>query len=448
MHNAGNADWEPSSSLAAGSLPSRRVLAADTLVSLVSNVVGAVFNFIFWVTAAFLYQAGDVGAAGVLIGAALGLSMLSNFAVGTIATQYLPLSGSQAMRWFFRSHYAVFAVSLASGAVFVLLTPRTLLFGSSTELLMFPVLVGVLSISMLYDPAASGLGRARWSVVANVSHVALRLLLLPVFAFAQLDTTGIVLAWFVPVVIVVPILTVKLLSRIGRTQPSEAQPEQLRRGEILRDFRRSHAPALLAALMPAALPFIVIHTLGRELAGYFIVTFSLIMMLSVLLTATVGPFVTAASQYAADLAGLTYRFGFLLVLASLASSIFLAVIAPTGLGLIAPEYRIFGGPLLTFAAAAIPFLAIAAFYGAFAQIRKDPRKVIIIQFISTATLIVGAALFAGTYGLIAVGWAYLLAESLAAVVVFVPLVRAIRSALRTRASGRTYSGPAGGTVAT
>ncbi|WP_148262515.1 lipopolysaccharide biosynthesis protein [Hoyosella subflava] len=448
MQIAGSGDWEPSSSVAAGALPSRRVLAADSLVSLASNVFGAMSNLIFWVVAAFLYSAADVGSAGVVIGAALGLSTLSNFGMGTLATQYLPMSGSLAMRWFFRSHYAVFTASLVTGTAFVIVAPRSLLFGSPTEVAMFPVLVAILSISMLYDPAASGLGRARWGALANVSHAMMRLLLLPLFAVVPFGTIGVVLAWFLPVTILVPILSVAIMSRIGTTKLTEIAPRQIRRGQLLRDFRKSFAPALLAALVPALLPLIVMVTLGREQAGYYIVTFSLVMMLAVLMSATVGPFVTAAGDYATDLAGLTYRFGFVLVLATLASTMFLAIIAPTGLGIIGEDYRTYGGPLLALAAAAIPFLALQAFYGAFSQLRRDYRKVIASQFLSTATLLLGATIFAGQYGLVAVGWSFLLAEALVAAVVFVPTVRAIRAATRMREPGRAYRGAAGSTVAT
>lgn len=423
------------------------MLTADSLATLAANVLGAVTNLLFWIAAAFLFSAADVGAAGVVIGAALGLSTVSNFSVGTLATQYLPLSGSQAMRWFFRSHFAVLAASVTTGSLFLFIAPRDLLFGSPTEVLMFPALVGILSLSMLYDPAASGLGRARWSALANASHATLRLVLLPIFAFIPLGMTGVVLAWFLPVMILVPILSVAIMSRIGKTQPSEVPPEAGRRGQLLRDFRLSYAPALLAALVPAALPFIIIQTLGPEQAGYYIVTFSLVMMLAVLLSATVGPFTSAASQYAADLAGLTYRFGFLSVLATIASSMFLAVIAPTGLGLIGEDYRTHGGPLLHLAAAAIPFLAFGAFYGALAQIRKDYRRVIITQLVSTATLLMGAAFFAGHFGLAAVGWSFLLAEVLVAAIVFVPAVRAIRAALRSRTGGASYTRASDSTVA-
>ncbi|GGC62399.1 hypothetical protein GCM10011410_13550 [Hoyosella rhizosphaerae] len=423
--------WELSPTLTASGLPSRRVMPADALASLVTGIFGALFTVVFWVAAAFLFDVSDVGYAGVMISAAVGVATLSNLGIGVLVSRILPFSGPHALRWFFRGNFAVFALSVLVGAALVAVAPRDIVFEYPWQMWTFPLLVGVLALFTVYDPTVSGLGRARWGAFATLVHAAARLILLPILALFSLGSTAIVLAWFLPVVLIVPVLSAAIIRRIGVSSFSSFAPHRISGKQVWSGVVRSHGPAAVGALPGTLLPVFVIAYLGPHSAGYFIVAFSIISMFMVTLNSALGPFVSAAEQSTWDLAGLTYRFTFLLSLLSLASVMFLAVIVPTALGLISHGYQQNNTMLIYAAAAAIPLLALQAMYGALSRIANKYGRVLLLQVGSTAVLLAGAAIFTSAHGLAAIGWSLLVSVAIVAVVIAVPIVRAFRAALAT-----------------
>jgi O-antigen/teichoic acid export membrane protein len=145
-----------------------------------------------------------------------------------------------------------------------------------------------------------------------------------------------------------------------------------------------------------------------------------------LMTMLLGPYVAAsASSDPTRLYGLTLRF--FAILGAVASSgvLLFAVIAPVMLDIVGKPYAEQGTPLLRLAAIALVPATIVAAYTAVARVRRRLRLAVAVQ-ICNAALILGLSLaLIDEHGLVALGWAYIVAESVSAVILVVPLTRAV-----------------------
>ncbi|WP_278313728.1 hypothetical protein [Lolliginicoccus levis] len=428
--NASSWDLTPSAGLA-----TRRVLDADALAALVSSVFGAVFTAVFWIVAAFLFDVQALGFAGVLVAVATGVSTLANLGIGAVVSRVVPVSGVKAMGWFFRGNAAVFIVAMLAGTLVVLVVPRQVVFELPWQAWAFPPLVAGLAVLSSYDSMVSGLGRARWSAVAMVAQAAARLALLVAAGVFSLGSTGIAMAWFVPMMVLVPVLTAVIARKIGGSEFAALAPQQVDRGQMMRGVLRAYAPAALGAVTPTVLPLLVMVNLGPIAAGHFIPAFFLVLMFGTLLTAVMGPFVSAADRSAWDLPGLVYRFAFLLSLMALACSMFLAILAPTSFAMIDTSYGTHSSPLLYAGAAAMPFVALQAMHGSLARINGVVGRVVAARSATIVVFLLGVALAVDEYGLPAVGWWFFVSEALVAVLILPVTVREFGEAVReTRSS--------------
>ncbi|MBD8507464.1 hypothetical protein HT102_13325 [Hoyosella sp. G463] len=377
-----------------------------------------------------MFDVQALGFAGVLVAAATGVSTLANLGIGAVVSRVVPFSGVKAMGWFLRGNAAVFIVAMLAGTVVVLIVPRQVVFEHSWQAWAFPPLVAGLSVLASYDAMVSGLGRARWSAVAMVAQAGARLALLVVLGLFSLGSTGIAVAWFVPTMVLVPVLTAVIARKIGRSEFAALAPQQVDRGQMMRGVLRAYGPAALGAVMPTVLPLLVIVNLGPIAAGHFIPAFFLILMFATMLTAVMGPFVSAADRSAWDLPGLVYRFAFLLSLMALAGSMFLAILAPTAFGLIDASYGTHSAALLYAGAAAFPFVALQAMHGSLARINGLVGRLVAARSATTVVFLVGVALSINDHGLAAVGWWFFVSEALVAVLILPPTVREFGEAVR------------------
>ncbi|MGG7102471.1 lipopolysaccharide biosynthesis protein [Rhodococcus sp. 24CO] len=408
-----------------GSSTNGHSLERNSLALTVSALLTGVVGLVYWAILGRLYPAREVGAAAAVITTATMLSAFGNFGIGGLFERFLPLAG-QRSKSMVGAGFAVGAVGgLLLGGGFLLLGPTSEMFLHPFEYWLFPVVVVVFSTFAMLDHTAVAFREAGWAAGKNVAHAIVKLVLAAALAFTA-SHLAIIWTWTIPALIAALVLGVMVARRL-RTPDHQSAPSQLPpRREIGNYLAGSYGIYVVSALAPLLLPLIVVSRMGADANAYFAISWSLVTAVLVLMTMLMGPYVAAsASSDPTRLYGLTLRFFAILGAVALSGVLLFAVIAPVMLEIVGKPYAEQGTPLLRLAAIALIPATVVAAYTAVARVRRRLRLAVAVQ-ICNAALILGLSLaLIDEHGLVALGWAYIVAESVSAVILVVPLTRAV-----------------------
>lgn len=408
-----------------GSTASDRNLALNSMALMLSTAITGALGLLFWAAAGRLYPVAEVGSASAVITSAVMLSTLSNLSLGSMYERFLPVSGRLARSFIVRGYLTVTAFAFVLGGGFLLVAPVDEMFTNTAEIVSFPFFVAVLAVFALQDQTSSGLGVARWAAAKNVFHAVVKFALL-VALFATERSTSIISAWAVPA-IVASIFVLRAILKNVRTEPRYAgAPDLPPRREMWAYFGSAYGITALGSLAPLLVPMIVVATLGAEENAYFSLTWSIISALYILISVLIGPYVAEVAAHPEQFHRLTKRFMTLVCIVAVGGSIFLAFIAPFGLGLIGQGYRDQGTIIAQLASLTIPLSVVGSLYDGLARVRRRMRLAVVVQVAATTIIIGGSIALSSSMGIAAVGWAYLAAEAFGALVLIVPLIRWIR----------------------
>ncbi|MGV9671002.1 lipopolysaccharide biosynthesis protein [Gordonia sp. NPDC003504] len=418
-------------------------LAKTSVAVAVSGMLTAALGLVYWVVAGRLYPAREVGAAAAVITTATMLSAFGNLGLGAYLERFLPVAG--------RRGYVLPTLGLGIGATcgavlatgFLLVGPTDEMFTSRIELVLFPVVVMVLSSFALLDHLSIAMGRATWSAQKNVIHAAVKLL--AAIALAGLASrAGLVGTWIVTAAVAGGVLWWfagrELRRRVARADATLMPP--------LRDQGRflagNYGVYIASAITPLILPSVVIARVGADHNAYFSIVWSLVSAVLVLLTMMLGPYVASMSAAGVDrrpggdadggfgsgpdstaALRLTRLFVAIMIGGAALAAVGFEVIGPLFLRLAGPDYAEYGAPLLRLGAVALPLAAVGLCYVAISRVRCRLWPALVVQIISATIMLSATALWIGEHGLVAAGWAMILAEGTAAALVIIPVARAV-----------------------
>lgn len=402
----------------------RNSLERNSLALTVSALLTGILGLLYWAVLGRLYPAREVGAAAAVITTATMLSAFGNFGIGGLFERFLPLAGRRS-KLMVGMGFAVGAFGgLLLGGGFLLLGPTSEMFLHPFEYWLFPVVVVVFSTFAMLDHAAVAFREAGWAAGKNVAHAVVKLLLAAALAFTSSHLT-IIWTWTAPALLAAFVLGVMVVRRL-RTPEYLSAPTQLPPGREIGDYLAgSYGIYVVSALAPLILPLVVVSRMGADANAYFAISWSLVTAVLVLMTMLLGPYVAASASDPTRVYGLTLRFFAILGAVALGGILLFAVIAPVMLGIVGKPYAEQGTPLLRLAAIALIPATIVAAYTAVARVRRRLRLAVAVQICNAAIILgLSVALIDGR-GLVALGWAYIVAESISAVILGIPLVRAV-----------------------
>lgn len=142
----------------------RRALALMT-----DTASNALLGMVFWVAAARLYSADQVGRASAIITAATLLCTLSQLNLGNVYARFLGGAGHRQRRMVFTGYAGVVGLAVVLGTGYAVLGPGSVLFADAWEAWLFPVAVAVLTVFVLQDMILISLDRAFWVPVENIT---------------------------------------------------------------------------------------------------------------------------------------------------------------------------------------------------------------------------------------------------------------------------------------
>ena len=395
-------------------------LNVNTISLIVSNAVICVLGLFFWGAAARMLPASDVGVAAAQITSALMLSTLSILSIDRFYERFLPIAGTRAGSLLKHGFLIVAVVAIVGGTALVALGPRDALFKTGWSMALYPFLVMVIALFVLQDKALAGLGVARWAALKNTVHAVSKLIVLVLLA--QTAATGAVtVAWGATAAVIGGCVLVALQHRCRDNQRFRLAPNLPPWGEIWSYFSASFGITAMLSVGALVVPLIVISQIGPAANAHFQIAWQIISALYLTVHLVVSPYVAEVATHPDKVASLSWRMVRMLVGVGLAGSAGLFIVGPLMLSVVGGEYRTGGQGLLQLAAVFIPLSVVGAAYEGFARAQRRLRLQLTMTFVSTVVVICGSVIGTRFLGVTGVGWAYLAAESLSAMVLITPV---------------------------
>jgi O-antigen/teichoic acid export membrane protein len=404
-----------------------RNMTVNSISLIGSSLLTGILGLVFWGAAGRMYPAAEVGVAAALITSALMLSMLSMLSIDTIYERFLPLAGERAGSLIKRGYVTVAGTALLAGWALVAFGPREKLFTSQWAMVCYPLLVMVLAVFTLLDKTAVGLGVTKWSAVKNLIHAIVKLALL--FGLVWTGSgASIVLAWGATAA-AGTLLVLAAMRRRWRTHSQFSRPSELpARAQLLSYVGSSFGITTLWIIGPLIVPLVIVSRFGAAANAHFAVTWAIINALYFAVHLVMSPFVAEVAAHPDKVAALSTRMVQMMAVVSIVGSLGLVLVGPYVLDLIGPDYRAQGQGLLVLAAVFVPLSAVSAVYEGFARVSRKLTLMVVMRCVATIVVVAGTLMVTTRTGVIGVGWAYLAAEAIPAVILLPFVIRWLRKA--------------------
>ncbi len=395
-------------------LRERRSLTFNALSLMTATVATNALGLVFWTFAARLDGPRIVGRAAAAVAALTLLATISQLNLTNVFLRLLPTAGRLGRRLIARGYLAVATLSLAVGGVYVFSgLGGSVVHGGLATRGVFVAAVPVLAIFALQDSVLTALRRAPWVAAENISFATGKLALLPALVLLPIGG-GIVISWVVPAAVAVMVISAVLFRRVLRgLEHTEGTLPPRRR--LMSFVAGEYVNAVCGTATTQLIPLIVVWRLGPAQVAYFTVPWLISMGVTFLLW-------NVASSFVVELAGAHERSGellqrTLLLWAGVVSTALVVCVFAAGplLSLAGGSYAAHGAELLRLIGCSVPFTALVAFYSTLMWIDRRVWLLAGLQATSGVALLAVTLVLLPHLGLIAVGWANLGVQALAAI---------------------------------
>lgn len=436
-------------------------MAVDSVALMISSGLNAVLGLVYWMVATRLYPVEEVGRASTLINAGIVLSSASILAFGQMLERFLPVCGRLRRRAIVGSTVVVTALSVTLAGAFVLLWPTGELLSEPWQAPAYVASVVTLTMFALYDSVLVGLHLGRWAAVKNVVHAVVKLVLVAVLGAAAFGGGGagegpsavaILGSWIVPAAVLVVAAQIALMMRRNHARaaasnvpeatpatpasPSSADPDgepDLPPARELAAYFVTSVGWIVGQVLPGLfIPLMVERRLGLAEAAYFNIAWIVVAASIMLMSIIGGPFVAEAARPGSDLAAASRSLLRIAAGASLFRLIAVGALGPVALLLYGAEYAEAGTMLLVLMGVAHFISGPAFVYGALAKVYRRIVYPMVVQLVGAVVLVWLAWEWLPVFGIVGVGWAYLVHDVGVLVAAAVPLRVMLGEALRGR----------------
>jgi O-antigen/teichoic acid export membrane protein len=408
-----------------------------SVYSLVLNAgVTAGLGVAFWVVAARLYEADEVGRDAALIAGMVELSAISQLNLTNAVTRFLPSLEHGTARALLGAYAASGGAALLIGSLFVTVAP---LVSQDLDFLRDDPRIAVLFVLaevawgwfVLQDAALTALRRAPWVPVENGVFGVLKLVALPL-GVAVGASHGVFLGWVLPaLVLLLPVnlflFRTAIPVHLRRYRPKGSSLRRLGRRRLVRFMGQDWGATVLAQGSTTALPLLVVAMLGSAANAYFYIPFTIVVAFNMLFhaasTALVVEGAMAEDRIQALTAKLTRRLVFVLV----PGTAVIVAAAPLIMLPFGEDYVRESTSVLRILACACVFRAAVVLYIAVARLDGHGLRILAVEGLQMALLLVGTVTLADPLGLDGVALAWLGSTAVVAVAVLPSLVRLLRS---------------------
>jgi O-antigen/teichoic acid export membrane protein len=281
----------------------RTPLYRDALALLLNSGVTSLIGVAYWTLAARLTPPEVVGLNAALISAMMALASLSHLGLVGALSGFLPRAGAATGALVRRAYALATVLALVFATAFVVAAPH---FSGQLRDLQRPGLAAVFvaavliwSLFALQDSVLTGLGRAVWIPLENIIYSGAKLVLVLALA-ASLGGYGILVSWVVPAALAVVPVSLAVFKIFIPSHLEAYGTEPARGTHLFRRFVASDGLGMVLAQMLSALfPILVMEQAGAETAGRFYIPWMLAQSLD-LVAINVGMSLTVQGAHTQD----------------------------------------------------------------------------------------------------------------------------------------------------
>jgi O-antigen/teichoic acid export membrane protein len=394
-----------------------------------NTAVNSGLGLAYWVLAARVFPAAEVGRSSALVSLMVLVSTLTQLNFGGALVRFMPRAGHGARRLLLGAYAVAVAVACAGSAgvmlwcALVVPADAPLHVGAGFAA-WFVVSTMVWSVFTLQDAALTGMRSASWIPLENGLYGLLKLGLLVVMAAVAVPD-GVFTSWSAPVVVLLVGVNLLIFRRVLPRHAAATAPTQQVPGRraLARYMVGDYAAQTFNQLSSTFLPVLVVMLLGAEAGAWFLpaqTVFAAIGLLAAAITSSLVVEAATDEARAPQLAAAVLRRICLVVLPAAAV---VALAAPWLLELYGPAYR--AGATLVLQLMMVSLVPRVVVALAISRLRLERRTgaLALLQLAQAVILVGGTVVFARTVGLAAVGWSAIAAELLPALVVGPSLAR-------------------------
>lgn len=409
-------------SLGKGALWRPGTLIQNAIALMISTGGSAIIGVVFWIVAARLFTASQLGKATAEIAAMVLLSTFAQLSFGSIFERFLPVAG-ELTRGFVIRAYALSTLSglVLATAYLALGFEHSFLSPSFSGRLFFVVAILLWTIFALQDSVLIGLRASRWVAVENIAFGVAKLALLPV-CLGLTASAGIFVAWTTPVIPAVIAVSWYIFRRripehVSLGAPTEPLPTA-RRLVVLASAQ--YATLLSSVLLPSLVTLIVIQRLGPVANAHYYLPSMISTNLGLVCWGVVRSFLVEASSERHELrrhANSTIRALAIILI----PSVFLGyVFAPDYLRVFGDAYAAQGTSLMRMLLLSLLGSTVMSFYSAFAWLDQKVWWMALRTIVSSAVYLIMVYALIGHIGINAIGVATLFYAG-TSIVIFLPV---------------------------
>ncbi|NOQ33538.1 MAG: oligosaccharide flippase family protein [Methanosarcinales archaeon] len=379
----------------------RDPLLKNSLFIMLTSISGAGFGFIFWMLAAKLYPAEDVGIATALISSMALLVLLSRFGLDFSIIRFFP--GADKSRIFSTSAIITTFFAVIFGVIFIagvdVISPELHLLKSPRNAALFPIFLAASSVTALTAISFIAIRRAGFQFLQSIVVGTRIVFLIPLVALGAIGIFGALGISFLLALAAALVLLVRSGVRPGLV---------IDRGFLNEAFHFS-AGNYLAGLFVVApnmiLPIMVLNVLGAEQAAYYYIAFAIASLLFTIPNAiSTSLFVEGSHGEALKRTVMKSLIAILSLLVPAAAVLYLC--GGWVLSVVGADYAAGGLEVLRVMVAASLFAGVNYVYFAIKRVQKGVRG-----------LVVGLGyVFMVMYGVVGVGYAWLVGNGVGSVV--------------------------------
>ncbi|MCS6881274.1 MAG: hypothetical protein RMK84_02795 [Oscillochloridaceae bacterium] len=395
-------------------------------------------GFVFWVLAARLYPPAAVGASSALVSLLMFLAGIAQLNLRGALIRFLPLAGLAARRLILGAYAASLGASLLCGGATLLVARRWLpeeafIITRPAFAAWFIISVAAQTIFALQDHVVTGLRRTLWVPVENLIYSLIKIALLIALAGSALEP-AIYFAYTVPMLALVIPANYLIFSRWlpAHGAASDQAEKQMSFERLVRFVAGDYLGSLFALASTTLVPVLVAIALGTEANAYFYLPWVMVGALELLAANMTASFTVEAARERAKMIVYSRRvLGQMLILLALASVVMLPG-APLLLRIIGQEYADASAELLRLLVLSSVPQAVLALAMSIARVENRIRVIVALQAANCGLLLSLSALMLPALGILAIGWAKLIAQGGLALLM---LGTALRPLWRSRCGG-------------
>lgn len=400
--------------------------------ALVINSIGtSLLGALYWIIAARFYSTEVTGINAAAISTMIFLSTAARFYLDGVLIRFLPRAGKAAAHLIQHAYLIGGLASAVIGAIFLVglnLWAPTLGFLRETPGLAIMFLAATIAscIFVEQDGALVGLRQAHWVPVENILFASAKIVLLVAFA-KPLPQSGIMFSWIIPLMItLVPVNLLifrKLVPRhIQESSETDAAPAA---SQIAHYAGGLYAGYIFSAASLRLMPLVVLQVVGSHSAAYFTLPWMIVTSLQMVIPSMMGSLTVEASRDPSKIVKYS-RAAFAqtaLLMTPMILILFLG--GPALLHLFGKSYAAEAGVLLRLLTLATLPQIITALYFGIARVHRTVGGVVKTQASLFVMNLILSILFLAKLGITGVGIAWLISQSVMALVLLITQLRPV-----------------------